>query len=159
MRICDILSLLGEYSYFISKIEEYKKQNDSLEDAIKAAAKYCIENGILKEFLLKNETEVVVMLLGTYNEEIEKQVLREETAERVRTETETRVRTEERAKSKAEVAKVSAKERAKAAKAVIDITLDFGCTDEEILNTLQKKLELTEKQADEYLKKFCAKTL
>lgn len=72
------LTLLGEYSYFINKVEEYKKEGNRLEDAIKAAGEHCIENNILREFLLKNETEVVAMLLGTYDEEMEKQVIREE---------------------------------------------------------------------------------
>ena len=66
------LSLLGEYSYFISKVKEYKKEYKNLENAIKTAAKHCIEKGILKEFLLKNETEVVMMLFGVYDEEMEK---------------------------------------------------------------------------------------
>ncbi len=52
-----------------------------MEDAIKAAAQHCIENSILKEFLLKNETEVVAMLFGVYDEEMEKQVIREEERE------------------------------------------------------------------------------
>ena len=66
------LSLLGEYSYFISKVKEYKKEYKNLENAIKTATKHCIEKGILKEFLLKNETEVVMMLFGVYDEEMEK---------------------------------------------------------------------------------------
>ena len=94
------LSLSGEYSYFISKVEEYKKEYKNLENAIKAVTKHCIEHGILKEFLLKNETEVVVMLLGVYDEEIEKQVIIEETDARVRREADARLKSE-RAKADA----------------------------------------------------------
>ena len=141
------LSLLGEYSYFISKVEEYKKEYKNLEDAIKTAAKHCVEQGILREFLLKNETEVVAMLLGVYDEELEKQAIREE----------------EREKADRRVAKErenAAKERAKAeAKVLIDMALDFGYSNEEILTTLQDKLGIKEKQADEYLRKFYDKTL
>lgn len=152
------LSLLGEYSYFINKVDEYKKEYSSLEDAIKAAAKHCIEKGILREFLLKNETEVVAMLFGVYDEEMEKQVIREEERER----TATRVRKEERARAEARISKERARAEAritKAAFAVIDMALDFGCSNEEILSTLQKKLGITEQQADEYLRKFYDKTL
>ena len=137
------LSLLGEYSYFISKVEEYKKEYKNLEDAIKTAAKHCVEQGVLREFLLKNETEVVAMLLGVYDEELEKQAIREE----------------EREKADRKVAKErenAAKERAKT---VIDMALDFGLSNEEILATLQKKLGIKEKQADEYLRKFYDKSL
>lgn len=142
------LSLLGEYSYFISKVEEYKKQENNLENAIKAAAKHCIENDILREFLLKNETEVVVMLFGVYEEEMEKQVIREEAEARG----EARGRKEERAKAEKRIIK----ERART---TIDMALDFGCSNEEILSTLQKKLKVTKQQAEEYLKKFYDKTL
>ena len=148
------LSLLGEYSYFISKVEEYKKEYKNLEDAIKAAAKHCVEHGILREFLLKNETEVVAMLLGVYDEELEKQAIREEErekADRRVANAETRVRKEERAKA--------AKERENAANVVIDIALGSGYSNEEILATLQKRLGIKEKQAEEYLRKFYDKSL
>ena len=145
------LSLLGEYSYFISKVEEYKKEYKNLEDAIKTAAKHCVEHGILREFLLKNETEVVAMLLGVYDEELEKQAIREEAEER----TEARVRKEERAKA----AKEREKERENAANVVIDMALDFGYSNEEILETLQKRLGIKEKQANEYLRKLYDKSL
>ena len=80
------------------------------------------------------------MLLGVYNEELEKQAIREEAEARG----EARGRKEE---------------RAKAVKALIDIALDFGYSNEEILTTLQKKLGIKEQQADEYLRKFYDKTL
>ena len=137
------LSLLGEYSYFISKVKEYKKEYKNLENAIKTAAKHCIEKGILKEFLLKNETEVVMMLFGVYDEEMEKQVIREEA--------EARVRREERAKAETRLKSERAKERART---TIDMALDFGYSNEEILATLQRKLGVTKQQAEKYLKKF-----
>ena len=148
------LSLLGEYSYFISKVKEYKKEYKNLENAIKTAAKHCIEHGILKEFLLKNETEVIVMLLGVYDEEMEKQVIREEERKR----TETRVRREERAKAdarlKSERAKADARLKSERARTTIDTLLDVGYSNEKILATLQKKLGVTKQQAEKYLKKF-----
>ncbi len=140
------LSLLGEYSYFISKVEEYKKEYKNLETAIKTAAKYCIEQGVLREFLLKNETEVIAMLLGVYNEELEKQAIREEEREKA----DVRV-----AKAEARVAKTEAK----AANAVIDLSLGFGQSNKEILATLQQKLGIKEKQADQYLREFYNKSL
>lgn len=137
------LNLLGEYSYFINKVNEYKKDH-SLEDAIKLAAKHCIKHGILREFLLKNETEVVAMLLGVYDEELEKQVLIEEA--------EARGEAQGRRKEKAKAAKEKIK-------TIIDMSLDFGYSNEEILSVLQKKLGITEQKAEEYLRKFYDKTL
>ena len=91
------------------------------------------------------------MLLGVYDEELEKQAIREEEREKAdrrvakeREQTETRVRREE---------------RENAANVVIDIALGSGYSNEEILATLQKKLGIKEKQADEYLRKFYDKSL
>lgn len=135
-KIEENLNILGEYSYFINKIEEYKNQKNSLEEAIKTAAKYCIQKGILKEFLLKNETEVITMLIGTYDEEIEKQVLCEE--------------------AEAKGIRIG---RAEGIRTLIDFTLDLGYSNEEILSILQKKLSINLKQAEDYLGRFYKGTL
>lgn len=127
------LSILGEYSYFISSVKEYSSQGFSLEKSIRKAAEYCIQHGILKDFLLKHETEVVGMLLGVYDEEMEKQVLCEEAE----------------AKGKVEGR----------AHEIIDFSLDFGRTNEEILSALQKKLNIRLSKAEEYLKRFYDGTL
>ena len=54
---------LGGYSIFMDKIEVYKKEKDSLAEAMEAAVKYCIGNNILKDFLEKHSSEVINMLL------------------------------------------------------------------------------------------------
>lgn len=80
------------------------------------------------------------MLFGVYDEEMEKQVIREE----------------ERTKAEARAEARIAKERART---TIDTLLDVGYSNEEILFTLQKKLGITEQQADEYLRKFYGRIL
>lgn len=82
---------------------------------------------------------VVAMLLGVYDEELEKQAIREE----------------EREKADRRVAK----EKAKAANVVIDIALGSGYSNKEILAILKQKLGIKEKQADEYLRKFYEKSV
>ena len=52
---------LDDYSLFISKIWEYKEKL-TLEESMKAAIQYCIENDIIKDFLKKHGSEVVNML-------------------------------------------------------------------------------------------------
>ena len=79
------------------------------------------------------------MLLGVYDEELEKQAIREEEREK----TDRRV----------------AKEKEKAANVVIDIALGSGYSNEEILAILKQKLGIKEKQADEYLRKFYEKSV
>lgn len=86
------------------------------------------------------------MLLGVYDEELEKQAIREEEREKA----DRRV-----AKEKAKVAK----EKEKAANVVIDIALGSGYSNKEILAILKQKLGIKEKQADEYLRKFYEKSV
>ena len=71
---------LADYISLIDKIREYEK-NHTLEDAIKLAVKYCIDNDILKEFLLENATEVVGMLATEFDMDIALKVAREEALE------------------------------------------------------------------------------
>jgi hypothetical protein len=61
---------LDGYSGFIDKVREYKNDK-TLDDtaAMTAAVKWCIEHGILKQFLEANASEVINMLLGEWRYE------------------------------------------------------------------------------------------
>lgn len=59
---------MGEYAILISKIREFKQSTDDLKDAITKAINYCIENDVLKEFLLEHKSEVADMLRMEYDE-------------------------------------------------------------------------------------------
>ena len=61
MEILGKSKTLCHYSIFIGKINEFK-QKMSIEEAVQAAVKYCIDHDILKEFLLEHSPEVVNML-------------------------------------------------------------------------------------------------
>jgi len=52
---------LNGYSMFIKKVNEYKKKL-SLDESVKSAVKYCIENDVLKKFLKEHGSEVINML-------------------------------------------------------------------------------------------------
>lgn len=54
---------LGGYSIFTDKIREYKNMDFSLEESIRAAVKYCLENNILRDFLNAYGSEVMNMIL------------------------------------------------------------------------------------------------
>ena len=130
-------SSLGEYSYFISKVEEYGRYY-SRGKAIREAAGHCIEMGVLKEFLLTHETEVVAMLLGVYDEEmereIEKQVYGEEKFE------EGVAMGEARGEARGEV-RGEARGEAKKEKVLILNMHKEGCTLELIAKITQKGVE------------------
>jgi predicted transposase/invertase (TIGR01784 family) len=57
---------LDNYSFLIDKIREYQKKRIKLEEAIKNAIKYCIENNILKEYLEKHGSEAYNMIFSEW---------------------------------------------------------------------------------------------
>jgi len=57
---------LADYASLIEKVREYQK-NHPLEEAIRLAVKYCIDNDILKEYLKQHASEVVNMLTAEFN--------------------------------------------------------------------------------------------
>ncbi|MCL1911398.1 MAG: Rpn family recombination-promoting nuclease/putative transposase [Leptospirales bacterium] len=53
---------LDGYAIFIEKVREYEKKLP-LEEAVKSAVTYCIENGILEDYFRQNLSEVVDMVI------------------------------------------------------------------------------------------------
>jgi hypothetical protein len=76
---------LGGYSAFVGKVREYA-QAFTLEEAMKEAVKYCMDNDILKTFLETHSSEVFNMLLTEWDTEEAKVVWREEGREEGREE-------------------------------------------------------------------------
>ena len=54
---------LNEYGIFIDKIREYESTGLTLDESLKCAVKYCIENNILKAFLREHGSEVISMMV------------------------------------------------------------------------------------------------
>jgi predicted transposase/invertase (TIGR01784 family) len=69
---------LNNYSIFVDKIKEYKKENNMLDESVKLAIKYCKENNILKKFFDEHSSEVFNMLLTEWNWDDALEVAREE---------------------------------------------------------------------------------
>ncbi len=61
--------ILGEYSSFVNCVRKYSKIHDDFTIAVDKAVEECIENGILKDLLLKYSAEVKNMLLTEFDEE------------------------------------------------------------------------------------------
>jgi hypothetical protein len=154
------MSTLGEYSYFIEEKENGMRKGLDNKTATLTAVKHCIEKGILKDFLLQHETEVVSMIAGVYDEEMEKKVLCEEAEQRGRMEGERYGRMEGERYGRMEGERLG---RAEGIQLGINVTistlLDFGCSDEQILTALQKKLNITESQANKYLEQYYSNNL
>ena len=73
--------ILEGYSILISKIWENRNNKKTLEESLEHAIKYCITNNILKDFLMKNGSEVYSWLYGEYNIEDEIAVVKREARE------------------------------------------------------------------------------
>ena len=58
---------LAHYSAFVDKEREFSKTGVNKTESLTRAVKYCVEHGILKEFLGKHATEVVNMLFQEWN--------------------------------------------------------------------------------------------
>lgn len=69
---------LNDYSYFIACIRYYIKQGYMFQEAIDCAVNECILKGILADILEKNRSEVVEMLLTTYDKKLHDKTLRNE---------------------------------------------------------------------------------
>ena len=80
-KILEKCESLRGYAVFTGQIREHQKAGRTLEDAIASAMDFCIENGILVEYLEKHGSEVRNMLLTEWNLEDAKQVWREEARE------------------------------------------------------------------------------
>ena len=72
---------LYEYSWFIQRVKDYEEKGLSRDDAITFAIADCKRENIMTEFMYEHGSEVANMLFGEYNEELEKQVIREEAYE------------------------------------------------------------------------------
>jgi hypothetical protein len=71
---------LSNYANLIAKVREYEEIHP-LEEAIRLASKYCIDNNILKEYLKQHVSEVINMLTTEFNLDEAKKVIREEAME------------------------------------------------------------------------------
>ena len=66
---------LREYAAYVAQVRKYAKYIE-LEMAVEKAVEECIQNGIQKEFLLKNRTEVIAVSIFEYDKEEEERKLR-----------------------------------------------------------------------------------
>ena len=76
-KLMESCQILKEYAQYVSKVRTYKKTL-KLNEAVEKAVEECIQEGILREFLLKHRAEVVAMSIFEYDREWEEELLRKE---------------------------------------------------------------------------------
>lgn len=95
---------LWEYSEFVSEIRTWTDKGYDIKAAVLNSMDYCIENDILKDFLIKEKAEVLHMLLTEYDEKKHMRMEREYGIERERVNTERERLDKEREKKRADYA-------------------------------------------------------
>ena len=60
---------LAEYAQFVAVSREYAAEGRPMQVALEEAVEYCIDHGILSEFLRRNRSEVLGMLLEEFDVE------------------------------------------------------------------------------------------
>ena len=76
-KLMESCQILKEYAQYVSKVRTYKKTL-KLNEAVEKAVEECIQEGILREFLLKHRAEVIAMSIFEYDREWEEEILRKE---------------------------------------------------------------------------------
>ena len=80
-RLMEKCRILEEYSRLVAITREYMHSEKDMQTALSRAMDSCIEQGILKEFLLKNRAEVLGMLLEEFDAEKYERTIRVESWE------------------------------------------------------------------------------
>ncbi len=80
--LLDSCRILKEYVLFIDQVRYYLKRGYETDDAVNLAVDDCIRGNILKQFLLKNKSEVIDMCITEYNEAETMQLFLEEGIEK-----------------------------------------------------------------------------
>ena len=76
-EIMDACRTLKEYAMYVERVRMYARQMP-LAEAVEKAVDYCIEAGILSEFLKKNRAEAIKVSIYEYDEELHFRTLYEE---------------------------------------------------------------------------------
>ena len=79
-EIVDACRTLKEYAMYVEQVRTYAKQMP-LAEAVEKAIDYCIESGILSEFLRRNRAEAIKVSIYEYDEELHFRTLYEEGVE------------------------------------------------------------------------------
>lgn len=89
--LMDKCTVLEEYSMLVAATRSYMSLEKDIQTALNKAVDYCIEKGILREFLLKNRAEVLGMMLEEFDAEKYERTIRSEGWEEGREEGEAKI--------------------------------------------------------------------
>ena len=128
-KLMNACHTLRDYSEYVARIRTYSAEMP-LTDAVEKAITECIQENILRDFLLKNRAEAKAMSIYEYDEEKTLRMFREEGYEDG--------------------------ERNGKIQATIEMCLEFNLSSDAIVQKLMTKFQFSENQAQEYLDNYIA---
>ena len=78
MALMEKCRTLAEYAQFVAVSREYAAEGRPMQEALEEAVEYCIEHGILSEFLRRHRSEVLGMLLEEFDVEKYERTIKKE---------------------------------------------------------------------------------
>ena len=148
MRGC---KMLNDYSIYVSKEREFYEEYGSHEKAVIRAIDYCIENDILRDFLLKERKAVYMYSLSEYNQTAHLKAVRQESFEDGKEQG--IVIGEERGIAIGEERGIAIG-RDDGIRIFIEDKLEDHVPEETIIHKLMTKYELSKEEAMEYIEKY-----
>ena len=136
MRGC---KMLNDYSIYVSKEREFYEEYGSHEKAVIRAIDYCIENDILRDFLLKERKAVYMYSLSEYNQTAHLKAVRQESFEDGKEQG---------------IAIGEERSRKDGIRIFIEDKLEDHVPEETIIHKLMTKYELSKEEAMEYIEKY-----
>lgn len=128
-KLMNACHTLRDYSEYVARIRTYSAEMP-LTDAVEKAITECIQENILRDFLLKNRAEAKAMSIYEYDEEKTLRMFREEG--------------------------YKDGERNGKIQATIEMCLEFNLSSDAIVQKLMTKFQFSENQAQEYLDNYIA---
>ena len=150
--------ILKEYMQYVEKVRENKKKMP-LEEAVEEAIRYCIQNGILRDFLLRQRAEVRKMSIYEYDQEREFALIRRDERE-IGIEQGKEIGIEQgkeigekigREKERQNIEKTLREEKENSILSIISVCQRFGGNKEQVISELMEQCHLTKEQAQEKL--------
>ncbi len=153
--------LLENCPALVRYIREYRREGRSLVEAVEQSIDRCIEENLLKEYLLKKKSEVKLMLLTEFDEELFAKTMKEEGREEGRQEGRKEGREEGRQEGREEGRKEGHKKGQKEGleegiRIFILDNLEEGASEEKIRGKLRRCFGLPEEEAAQYYKRFAS---
>jgi hypothetical protein len=160
-RLLDKCPILREYMIFVDYVRTFHRENDydNLANAIERAIDRCIEENVLKEFLITHRSEVVKVTQLDYTFERQITLEREESRAEGHAEGRAEGRKEGHAEGRAEGRKEGhaegrKEEREDAIHKLLQFIQELGQPKEMGYEQLKDKYQLTQEDAEEYMRKY-----